>query len=145
MLLKKCEREREKRARAAGTDDEDELIMTSSASSSSNAAAEKEKEGSSREKSRAEFVSSLIKAMEEAMEMSAAAADDDADSKNADASLAEKCVEKMRFDYPDATRKELERLSESIDLRVLMMTSRDGGGVAAVSYTHLTLPTILRV
>ena len=53
----------------------------------------------------------------------------DADSKNADSSsLAEKCVEKMRFDYPDATRKELERLSESIDLRVLMMTSRDGGG-----------------
>ena len=99
-----------------------------SASSASNAAANKEKEGSSREKSRAEFVSSLIKAMEEAMEMSAAA---DADSlKNADASLAEKCVEKMRFDYPDATRKELERLSESIDLRVLMMTSRDGGGVA---------------
>jgi hypothetical protein len=72
--------------------------------------------------------------MEEAMEMSAADADsnDDADSSS---SLAEKCVEKMRFDYPDATRKELERLSESIDGRVLMMTSsstttttRDGGG-----------------
>jgi len=104
--------------------------MTTSTSSSS--AAEKEKEGS-REKSRAEFVSSLIKAMEEAMEMSAADADsnNDADSSS---SLAEKCVEKMRFDYPDATRKELERLSESIDGRVLMMTSssssstRDGGG-----------------
>jgi hypothetical protein len=99
--------------------------MTTASSSSNAAAAKKEKEGTSREKTtRAEFVSSLIKAMEEAMELSAA----DADSKNADASLAEKCVEKMRFDYPDATRKELERLSESIDLRVLMMTSRDGGG-----------------
>ena len=100
--------------------------MTTASSSSNAAAAKKEKEGSSQEKTRAEFVSSLIKAMEEAMELSA-----DADSNNADASsLAEKCVEKMRFDYPDATRKELERLSESIDLRVLMMTSRDGGGVA---------------
>ena len=95
--------------------------MTTSTSSSS--AAEKEKEEGSREKRvRAKFVSSLIKAMEEAMEMSAADADsnDDADSSS---SLAEKCVEKMRFDYPEATRKELERLSESIDGRVLMMTS----------------------
>ena len=119
------ERERNARARRDRDDDDDDLIMTFSAPSSSNAAAaKKEKEGSSQEKTRAEFVSSLIKAMEEAMELSA-----DADSNNADASsLAEKCVEKMRFDYPDATRKELERLSESIDLRVLMMTSRDGGG-----------------
>ena len=122
------EKMREKNARAPGpTTTTTTTIMTSASSS---AAAEKEKEGS-QEKSRAEFVSSLIKAMEEAMEMSAT----DADSKNADSSsLAEKCVEKMRFDYPDATRKELESLSESIDGRVLMMTSstrttttRDGG------------------
>ena len=111
--------------------------MTTSTSSSS-AAAEKEKEEDSREKRvRAEFVSSLIKAMEEAMEMSAADADSN-DNADSSSSLAEKCVEKMRFDYPDATRKELERLSESIDGRVLMMksssssttttTTRDGGG-----------------
>jgi hypothetical protein len=122
---------REKRAPGPATTTTTTIMTTSTSSSSS--AAEKEKEGGSREKSRAKFVSSLIKAMEEAMEMSAADADsnDDADSSS---SLAEKCVEKMRFDYPDATRKELERLSESIDGRVLMMTSssssstRDGGG-----------------
>ena len=30
---------------------------------------------------------------------------------------AERCVEKMRFDYPDATRKELETLGRSVEER----------------------------
>lgn len=34
-----------------------------------------------------------------------------------DDECAERCVEKMRFDYPDATRKELETLGRSVEER----------------------------
>jgi len=142
-VCEKCERENAPGPATTTTT----TIMTTSTSSSS--AAEKEKEGS-REKSRAKFVSSLIKAMEEAMEMSAADADSN-DNADSSSSLAEKCVEKMRFDYPDATRKELERLSESIDGRVLMMTSsssttttttRDGGEWASLEFDSKVIENI---
>ena len=63
--------------------------------------------------SRKEFVSNLIKAMEMSNERNDEEDDDDDDSSKI--ITAKKCVEKMRFDYPQLTRKELERLSESID------------------------------
>ena len=63
--------------------------------------------------SRKEFVSNLIKAMEMSNERNDEEDDDDDDSSKI--RTAKKCAEKMRFDYPQLTRKELERLSESID------------------------------
>ena len=63
--------------------------------------------------SRKEFVSNLIKAMEMSNERNDEEEDDDDDSSKV--RTAKKCAEKMRFDYPQLTRKELERLSETLD------------------------------
>ena len=62
--------------------------------------------------SRAEFVSNLIKAMEMSKKRND---EEEEDNDNDSKSRAKKCARKMRFDYPQVTRKELERLSETLD------------------------------
>ena len=62
--------------------------------------------------SRAEFVSNLIKAMEMSKKRNE---EEEEDNDNDSKTRAKKCARKMRFDYPQVTRKELERLSETLD------------------------------
>ncbi|CAL6437920.1 unnamed protein product [Bathycoccus prasinos] len=87
--------------------------MTASSFSKGGKGGEEVKEEDRNVMSRAEFVSNLIKAMEMSNERNDEEEDDDDDSSKV--RTAKKCAEKMRFDYPQLTRKELERLSESID------------------------------
>ena len=62
--------------------------------------------------SRAEFVSDLIKAMEMSKKRNE---EEEEENDNDSKTRAKKCARKMRFDYPQVTRKELERLSETLD------------------------------
>lgn len=62
--------------------------------------------------SRAEFVSNLIKAMEMSKKRNE---EEEEENDNDSKTRAKKCARKMRFDYPQVTRKELERLSETLD------------------------------
>ena len=61
-----------------------------------------------------------------------------------DDECAERCVEKMRFDYPDATRKELETLGRSVEERTRGATTTttkaaaSGVGVASATKTKPT-------
>ncbi|CAL6436704.1 unnamed protein product [Bathycoccus prasinos] len=87
--------------------------MTASSFSKGGKGGEEVKEEDRNVMSRAEFVSNLIKAMEMSNERNDEEEDDDDDSSKV--RTAKKCAEKMRFDYPQLTRKELERLSETLD------------------------------
>ena len=88
--------------------------MTASSQTSAEKGGDKEGKEDSKEQhmSRAEFVSNLIKAMEMSKKRNDEEDDDNEDDSK---TIAKKCVRKMRFDYPQLTRKELERLSETLD------------------------------
>ena len=55
-----------------------------------------------------------------------------------DDECAERCVEKMRFDYPDATRKELETLGRSVEERTRGATTTTASGAASATKTKPT-------
>ena len=92
---------------------QNDFNMTASSFSEGGKGGEEGKEEEERDvMSRAEFVSNLIKAMEMSKKRND---EEEEDNDNDSKTRAKKCARKMRFDYPQVTRKELERLSETLD------------------------------
>ena len=92
---------------------QNDFNMTASSFSEGGKGGEEGKEEEERDvMSRAEFVSNLIKAMEMSKKRNE---EEEEENDNDSKTRAKKCARKMRFDYPQVTRKELERLSETLD------------------------------
>ena len=84
--------------------------MTASSFSEGGKGGEEGKEEEQDVMSRAEFVSNLIKAMEMSKKRND---EEEEDNDNDSKTRAKKCARKMRFDYPQVTRKELERFERN--------------------------------
>ena len=92
------------------------------------------------------FVREAIRAMEEAMKKTTKGTKEEEEGSTfafgGDVDeCAERCVEKMRFDYPDATRKELETLGRSVEERTrgaTTMATTTAAGAASATKTNPT-------